>query len=88
MYFHVIHNVKRNGISGYLKVGTYKTEKAAQNAVEKSGIPIWLFESNFNYLPVNGQHSQPSFGGFETKFWNFGNGWGEQEMPLMPLFFK
>jgi hypothetical protein len=75
----------RNGVKGYRLVKTYKNYLALFKWLEKEGRPLWVVESKQDYIPVNGQHSQPSYGGFIANYWNSG-GLGQTTMPVLPLF--
>lgn len=87
MYYHVLKNVQRERISGYVLVKTYRNWKALQRWLEKTGEAVWVIESQNNWVPINGQHSQPGVGNRQASYWNTG-GWGVTTMPLLPLFRK
>lgn len=84
MYFHVIENTRRDGQSVYRRIRTYQRYAALERFLRKEGRPLWVVESKSKYLPINGQHSQPTVGGHIASYWNEG-GWGVTTMPLLPL---
>jgi hypothetical protein len=81
MYFHVIENCKRDGISGYRLVKTYKNHSALVKWLLRTGKPVWVESSNRDYIVANGG----VYGGHTVSYWNTG-GWGSTTMPVLPIF--
>ncbi len=79
MYYHVIENCQRAGVQGYRLVKTYRSAKRLYTWLEKTGAPVWVLESNRDFLPYRGE-----LGGFPAAYWNTG-GWGLTTMPKLPL---
>lgn len=84
MYHHVIENTQRNGQPVYRHVKTYVRYPALEKWLLKTGKPVWVISTRNPILTINGQHSQPTLGGFIASYWNTG-GWGTTTMPVLPL---
>lgn len=91
MYFHVLHNAKRDGQHVYILVKTYKTIHHLLNHLRKEGQPAWIIESRNEWLPINNGGSvkesspSPHVGGYEALAYNSGAGLFSAYMPLLPL---
>lgn len=88
MYFHILENARRNGVKGYLHTKSYKSFKRMEKALVKAGKPVWVIETELEYLPHIPYHKDfntPAlYGGFTASIWNTG-GWQSATLPLLPL---
>jgi hypothetical protein len=80
IYIHVIANVTRGGVQGYLLVRTLKDIKALDRFLNKRGKPVWIIMS-----PSETLSSGWLLGGLREMYWNSGRGYGSATMPHMPL---
>ena len=81
-FYHVVQNGQRAGMKGYVLVRTYQQPEAARKWVEKQGKPVWVIESQVDYLAV-GEGRQ--LGGCLEWRWNSGSGWVQDRMPVLPV---
>lgn len=87
MFFHVLENTQRNGVKGYRHIKTYKNYTSLKKWLDREGKPVWVVESNTEYLPVpykSDGNTPTMYGGFIASYWNTG-GWGTTTMPVLSL---
>lgn len=85
-FYHVVENAQRDGRPVYVLVKTYRRWGNLMKWLMRPECkPSWVVESRNEWLPVNGQESQPTVGGNMTQYWNIGSGWNRAIMPKLPL---
>lgn len=80
-YMHVIEVARRNGISGYRVVKSYKNRPAMEKFVAHYGKPVWLLVHGSSSLPA----TLSTLGGYNASYWNSGAGWQLGFMPILPF---